>query len=675
MPDHRRGNSLLSVRASHVEAHAPVAPAASLPFRADIQGLRAIAVIAVVVYHAGGLVPGGFLGVDVFFVISGFVITGLIARRWQNGSFRLSDFALARFRRLAPALALVTVVTLVVSPLFTSPFVAQENLALTALGSTFWVANVVISSTTGDYFDAPALTNPLLQMWSLSVEEQLYLLFAILAVILIRISSGTYQKRKWVIAIVVLSVISLVITILQPFSTDSGWANFLFGFYGPLGRVWEFGVGALIALGANRVRMSRGVATAAGGIGLVLVLGAFTLTPATAIVPGSGSLAPVLGTGLLLLAGSHRNPVGTLLSTRGFTFLGDRSYSIYLWHWPVIVWVATFAESTIALALAALASFVPAFLSYTFIENPIRHRRQWQGRHVSALVGICIGVPTITALGVLVISRQKYFNPELRTLDNVLSQPHLSNFLQCYEEPLFQGPTGRCSINPELQGRPIYLIGDSNADHLSEAVVGAGEQLGRPVSIAYKNNCSVLQAETLAQDPGSCMSFVSQVFSHLQGKPPGTVVLSITDTYGFGGNGELEPLVQDLRRFIQDMEDRGHSVVLVRSVPKWGGRYEFNPTGLTLLEFINGDWKVEAPASDLAATGAPLWTAYQAATADGSATIYDPWPILCPDGLCSTFNNGQLTYSDGVHITVAQSAALAESLSTSLQEEPGAGSP
>ncbi len=663
------------MRASHLEAHAPVDPQSSIPFRADIQGLRAIAVIAVVVYHAGGLLPGGFLGVDVFFVISGFVITGLIARRWQTRAFRLSGFALARFRRLAPALALVTVVTLVVSPLFTSPFVAQENLAWTALGSTFWVANVVISSTTGDYFDAPAITNPLLQMWSLSVEEQLYLLFAILALVLIRLSAGKYQARRWVIAIAVLSVTSLAITIVQPFTEDDGWVDFLFGFYGPLGRIWEFGIGALIALGTHRMHMKPGVAAAVGVTGLMLVLGAFILTPATALVPGSGSLAPVLGTGLLLLAGANRNPVGALLSTRGLTFIGDRSYSIYLWHWPVIVWVATFTKSSVALVLAALASLLPAFLSYTFIENPIRQRKRWHGHQINALVGICIGVPTITALGVLVVSRQKYFSAELRTIDSVLSQPHLSNYLQCQEEPLFQGPSGRCSINPSLPGRPIYLIGDSNADHLSEAVAGAGERLGRPVSIAYKNNCSVLQAETLAQDPGSCMSFVSQVFSHLQGKPPGTVIFSIADSYGFGGGGELEPLIQDLQRFIQDMEDRGHSVVLVRSVPKWGGDYEFNPTGLTLLESLNGDWKVDAPASELAVTGAPLWTAYQAATFDGSATIYDPWPTLCPDGLCSTFRNGQLMYSDGVHITVAQSAALADSLSESLQGELIAASP
>ena len=171
------------------------------------------------------------------------------------------------------------------------------------------------------------------------------------------------------------------------------------------------------------------------------------------------------------------------------------------------------------------------------------------------------------------------------------------------------------------------------------------------------------------------MSFVSQVFAHLQGKAPGTVILSITDTYGFAGDGELEPLIQDLQRFTQDMKDRGHSVVLVRSVPKWGGSYEFNPTGLTLLEFLNGDWKVDAPASELAATGASLWTAYQAAAADGSATIYDPWPVLCPEGVCSTFRDGQLAYSDGVHITVAQSAALAESLSESLQGELVSSSP
>ena len=646
-----------------------IASPTGAPFRPDIQGLRAIAVIAVVVFHTGGLLPGGFLGVDVFFVISGFVITALIQRRWSQGTFKLRGFALTRFRRLAPALALVTVVTLMVSPLFTSPFVAQENLAWTALGSTFWVANVVISSTTGDYFDAPAITNPLLQMWSLSVEEQLYLLFALLVIVLIRLGSGRYRPVAWFTAIATASIASLAITLLGPFSNDDGVGAFLFGFYGPLGRVWEFGVGALIALGIHRIRLAKGLATALGALGMVLVVVAFVLTPATANVPGSGSIAPVLGTAMLLLAGCRANPVSSSLCVAPLTFMGDRSYSIYLWHWPVIVWVATFNDSSVALSLAATASLVPAFLSYRFIENPIRLKHQWAPRQVAVLVGICLGTPTIAAAGILFASRQRYFNPELRTISNVLSQPHLSNYLQCYEEPLFQGPSGRCTMGTDLPGRPIYLIGDSNADHLSEAVEGAGQRLGRPVSIAYKNNCSILQADSLAQDPASCMSFVSQVFANLEVKPPGTVVVSIADTYGFGSEGGIDPLVAEIRRFIQDVEQRGHSVVFVRSVPKWGDPYEFNPNGLTLLEFLRGDWKETAPASELAERGRSLWTAYQAATADGSATIYDPWPALCPDGVCSTFRDGQLTYSDGVHITVAQSAALADSLSESLQRE------
>ena len=244
--------------------------------RLDIQGLRAIAVLMVVAFHAGLPIPGGFVGVDVFFVISGFVITGMLSREWANTHrIRFGQFYLRRFKRLTPALALMVAVTIVISAAVLSPLGTQQTASKTAIGAMLLVANFVIAVATGGYFDAPAQTNPLLNTWSLSVEEQFYLVFpALLALAWLSARRRRLLKATPPLVVGAVAVASFGLALL----TSHGWtlpnSPWLLGFYSPFSRAWEFAAGALLALAATKLKITSGKLALALGLVGTAILGA-----------------------------------------------------------------------------------------------------------------------------------------------------------------------------------------------------------------------------------------------------------------------------------------------------------------------------------------------------------------------------------------------------------------
>jgi peptidoglycan/LPS O-acetylase OafA/YrhL len=327
--------------------------------RADIQGLRAIAVFVVVAFHAGLPIPGGFVGVDMFFVISGFVITAMLQRqRQQAGHVRLGNFYLGRFKRLIPALAFMVGVTLLVSIAIVSPLGPQQAVAKTALGAMLLVANVVIARSTGGYFDADASYNPLLHTWTLSVEEQFYFVFPALLLF------GWALGRRWVPRLGALIVVgcvaagSFALTCVAAGSfalTAGGW-----GFYNPFSRAWEFAAGALLALVlAARTPRSWRLLVFLGAAGLGLVVASILIITPDKPFPGPWTTLPVAGTLLLLVAGTRNTvPTSRFLSIWPMVRLGDLSYSIYLWHWPCIAFAGHYLwqPSRPVLLAAALVS-------------------------------------------------------------------------------------------------------------------------------------------------------------------------------------------------------------------------------------------------------------------------------------------------------------------------------
>ena len=386
--------------------------------RADIQGLRAIAVLLVVAFHAKLPVPGGFVGVDVFFVISGFVITAMLLREQtvrQRLSFR--HFYLRRFLRLTPALALTVLVVAVLSLVLQNPFGAQQTTARTGIGAMLLAANFVIGHAAGDYFATDTTTNPLLNTWSLSVEEQFYLIFPALLALgwALKRGMGRHVRKRVepVVGIVLtITIASFLVSVLWTYGSPlAEQVTTFFGgpqsfaFYSPFSRAWEFGVGALLALLLTRLpRASRATAWGVGLVGAALIVAAALLIHDTMPFPGVVVLVPVAGTALLLWSGSWTTTgVNRALSVRPMVAIGDTSYSWYLWHWPVIVFVALiFPQQPAILIAAALLSLVPALLSYRFVEQPIRRLRPRTRPRVLAIVLPTLALPLAACIALLV---------------------------------------------------------------------------------------------------------------------------------------------------------------------------------------------------------------------------------------------------------------------------------
>jgi peptidoglycan/LPS O-acetylase OafA/YrhL len=504
------------------EAH-PGERAVSDGRRFDIQGLRAVAVLLVVAFHAGLPVPGGFVGVDVFFVISGFVITGMIHReRSSTGRFRFGRFYLRRFKRLTPALALMVGVTMVLSfcllsPLGT-PLGAQQLAAETGAGAMLLVANFVIAQKPGDYFDLPAESNPLLHTWSLSVEEQFYLMFpAVLLLGWVLCQRG--RRIPWVMVLVgTAALISFWLAMVGPWALGPlapGAFHGLFGrswdyavitglgFYGPFARSWEFAVGALLALAtASRSLGSDKHARLLAWVGVALLAGSAWLINNNTPFPGPWTLLPVGGTLLLIAAGTHHTTwVSRALARPAMVKIGDWSYSIYLWHWPLKVFaVCLWPQVPFAAVLAATLSILPAVASYRWVEQPLRRLPPLTRPRTLALVGAVV-CPAILLAETLGFAANDYWLPRYKSGTLAIHHQgdtdwadfflHLrGTYYPCTDQAIRDSAGKWESITRCWQSKPgsridVALVGDSHAEHL---FLGLAEALPNKNIVYYIQN-------------------------------------------------------------------------------------------------------------------------------------------------------------------------------------------
>lgn len=441
-----------------------------MKYRPDIQGLRAIAVVAVVLFHARLPVPGGFVGVDIFFVISGFVITGLLYREWkQYARIRFAQFYKRRFLRLTPALAIVIAFAVLGSGLLMFPY-EQRVTIQTGIGALALVANVVIARTTGGYFDGPAENNPLLNTWSLSVEEQFYLFFPFALFASWWIARKFHSSRST--SIVVVGSIGLVSFGAALFSTtESGQGTTWLNFYSPAVRVWEFAAGSLLFLIMERAKYrASAVATLLGIFGVLGIAYSLLFINNQTPFPSAWTLIPVLATMLLIAAGTlGANIFSKLLSTKPFIKLGDWSYSIYLWHWPLIVFIAFLGfDSPVILGCVALLSLIPAVISYKVIENPIRNRKEQGKRYFPKVALATISVPLAAVLAVtfFIHPRDSYPNGDAQKYLEFIT----TNSVPC---EISQAPGNLSRCRQTRPGEPIQLavIGDSHGEHLFPGLI------------------------------------------------------------------------------------------------------------------------------------------------------------------------------------------------------------
>jgi peptidoglycan/LPS O-acetylase OafA/YrhL len=381
-----------------------IAPVAGKPRvnRPDIQGLRALAVGLVLVYHLRpDRLPGGFVGVDVFFVISGFLIVGMLAEEIrQTGRLRLLNFYARRIRRLLPAATFVLLVvvagTLVLLPMSRWPAIMRE-VAASALDVQNWVLAVL----SGDYAQATAAASPVQHYWSLSVEEQFYLIIPLILVISVAAARGRHTARSVLCVVALLTAGSLIYSVLVTSSPPAG------AYFVTPTRIWELGIGGLTAMVMHQVRLGRVVRMLLGWVGLALVLFSALRLSTSMAFPGWIALLPTVGAAALLVAGTVPDgqrlamvEVSRPLGWQPLRYLGDISYSLYLWHWPVIVFVLERSGADRLTAVQVLkvfaVSLVLSILSKHAIEDRFRHRHGREGRRrVAYLLGASLVIVTL----------------------------------------------------------------------------------------------------------------------------------------------------------------------------------------------------------------------------------------------------------------------------------------
>jgi len=369
---------------AHAFAKSP--PLNSNPdYRPDIDGLRAIAVGGVVAFHAWpSLLPGGFVGVDVFFVVSGFLITGIILSEMQRDAFSFLEFYRRRVRRIVPALVVVLAATWTIGlfALWPNQF---ADLGTHILAASTFTSNFLLAAQAG-YFDTSAAAKPLLHLWSLAIEEQFYLVWPAL---LFLVWKARLNIKLVLYAIVAASLASAAASQLSP----TAWS-----FFGPQNRAWELGLGALLAIHRDLSIAAARALIAAIGIALIAI--SMVWLNAQSPYPGWRALAPTLGTALLILAGPY-TPINRALSTPALVGIGLISYPLYLWHWPLLSFAhITANESWIVIAATVLASLLLAWLTFRVVELPIRRTTSKPFKHYAAPALLaCLGAMAIFGIG------------------------------------------------------------------------------------------------------------------------------------------------------------------------------------------------------------------------------------------------------------------------------------
>jgi peptidoglycan/LPS O-acetylase OafA/YrhL len=456
--------------------------------RRDIDGLRALAVLAIVTYHAfPRWLPGGFVGVDVFFVISGFLITGIISRGRDEGRFSYLGFYLRRARRIVPAyLVVLAAITALSLWLLLPGRLTWVGAALAASG--LFLANLGFTMSFG-YFTPALQQNPLLHLWSLGVEEQFYLVWPLL---LAALSLKALRRARWVVAAGLL-VLSLVAAQWLTAHDGAVWSFFLL----PT-RAWEFLAGGLLALAPRSAPKGPVSANLSGGLGLVLIVGSIALLNEAIPFPGLSAVPACLGAALVLWSGLGRAPAATaVLRSPPAVGVGLVSYSLYLWHWPAMIFAKTYTQRALTpLELAAVlaASAGLAVATWRFVEQPWRKRPA--PRRGRALALTLLPLLAFVALGVAIFVTKGLpmrLAPAAREAADIENTDINPRRLECFTNGKPVAPLGcRYGAAADAKDYDVLVWGDSHADAVVPGVADWAKARGWSLREATHGGCPPL---------------------------------------------------------------------------------------------------------------------------------------------------------------------------------------
>ncbi|WP_242207718.1 MULTISPECIES: acyltransferase family protein [unclassified Pseudomonas] len=633
--------------------------------RRDIDGLRALAVIPVVLFHFGfNTFSGGFVGVDVFFVISGFLITSILFREISAQRFSFLDFWGRRARRILPALTVVVVVTLALGWLLLTAKDLAE-LGRTIRYQSLFISNILFMREDG-YFEPASELKPLLHTWSLAVEEQYYIFFPLLMVLLMR-----YVRHwRWMLFAVLLVSFGLNIIYIERRPE--------FAFFALPTRAWELLCGAMLAVIPVPKHVARPwLRQSVGLAGLAAVLVAVFTFERTTVFPGWAALLPVLGTTALIWSGAHGPTwAGRLLSVRVLVWIGLLSYSLYLWHWPVYVYANAISIDGIqpleAVGWMALALAL-AWLSLRYIELPFREKRVFASRN-SVLVGGLVSITVLAITGSAIRSADGV--PQRLTgkaLEYAQSREWNAGQSNCMHLSTDKALTKSCLVGGDQNIKATKMFwGDSHAAALLPAIEGNAGRNVQPVWLYSLTGCPPIIDDHLRPQ---CKDFNQRNMDRVTSLGIKDVVLAANwSLYVYGredGDGDLQFLLDRkdnprqaeqrmaaaLKAQVAELREAGVQVWLFKEVPL---QHKSFIDRLTSLARIGRSAEgLGRPLNEHLARQQFFTSLFGSmSAADSGIHVIDPTPLMCKDGLCAIDVDGHSQYKDADHLSDVGSARL-----------------
>ena len=669
-------------------------------FRADIQGLRAVAILLVVLYHAQlpGL-SGGYVGVDVFFVISGYLITGQLQRELvRTGRVNLLSFYARRARRLLPS-ALIVITTVVVVARYWGPLLQVKATAWDGIYASIYAINYRLAANGVDYQQAAGPASPLQHFWSLAVEEQFYLLWPALIILGTIVVARRHPRTvRPILSVLAVSGIALSLWYSIAFTHESAPV----AYFMPQTRAWEFGVGALIALaGRGFANLPSAFRWGFSISGLAILLAAAVVFDDQTPYPGTAAITPVAATALIIAAGvsDQRVGCGRLLALRPMQTIGRCSYGWYLWHWPVLVLAPTifgFKFDLLQRLEMCVLAFVLAVVTYVVIERPPASHQLRVGLWLRRTVFIAVGGIALSALVIVSIpgSTGGDFAASPLRLDSANAASELAGLVEssanrsslpsdltpslesaANDVPMtetnchlgyLQVTQGECAYGDLSATRTIVLFGDSHAQQWDAALDSAAQATHWKLISWTKAACPAadvtLTNATLKRVYTECSRWRQATIQRIDQLRPALVIVSQSDTL-LGAQMDNQVWAQKTLTTMDALRSSGAKLDFIADTPIPDGDVPSclaaNPTHIERCERTRSR-----------AFAAPLYTERHNAVAGalraGGVTVIDPTDWMCSAQRCPTVIGNVLVYRDASHITDSFSRALAPIMESTL---------
>lgn len=651
-------------------------------FRNDIQGLRAVAVILVVLYHVFPMfVSGGYIGVDIFFVLSGYLITGiLIAGFDRSGGRFIAQFFLKRAARLLPLSASVVLAVLLLGMIFL-PTAFLGQLFNEALASNFYVQNIYLSFESVDYLGSENLPTPLQHFWSLSIEEQFYVVLPFLIFFIYRYAPFNFRKKLLFALIFLFSSVSLIYSVVVSKEYTSAQ------YFSSYTRMWALGFGAFLAI-IPVCKINSVLSTVVSLLLICTLLCLGLIYDSSLAYPGYYAVLPVFVTMLLVYLGGKDGLVDRVLSWKPLVYIGGLSYSIYLIHWPVLIFYKAAYDDGIGYfdgVLIILSTLILSIFTKKYIEDKFRYSKI---RVLNIQVGVFAGF-LLSFLGTVVaalllygnrmeaygtneILNERYPGPKVLLLTEPYENSELGNFLPDIlniKKDLPRGYTEKCHLGIESYSlkpctttgkglRDVFVIGDSHAAQWTPAIDALAELYGWDVEVHTKSGCPVLVEAVRLRGRlyDSCLTWGKNVLAHINNAKPDLIIVSQSaGARLMDAKNSMDSVVGDT---ISRLASSSTYVIVIADTPK----HTFDPTGC--LDFPAQCFSIY---SDIIRRD-PL----NAISLEENVKLVDMNKWLCPDNRCPAVVGNQIVWRDSHHLSATYSRSLAPFLYDEIENVEGA---